>query len=272
MTLRLGQWVQHGELWCQRRYSVGGCLRFGGDHPLMQLELTGQSQGILRGRRVVFRPLWNSVDYLHESNKEGGTTCVATGLVWHQVGPTGRVELEIADGSERHGAGTLRLEWCGQNGPVVVNMPRIEFQFIDSDLAGPPHLSEPFVLTDLPDHVEPFDLSDPFDPPDLFEFAEANVLITDLFEEPVRFPPAKRLNDAQAERQLKRLLAKLARYGIALEVCDHFTPRDCYRLLTEVICVKQRVYPETAGTAWIQSFSTWEFCETCLTDFQECEF
>lgn len=72
MTLRLGQWVQHGELWCQRRYSVGGCLRFGGDHPLMQLELTGQSQGILRGRRVVFRPLWNSVDYLHESNKEGG--------------------------------------------------------------------------------------------------------------------------------------------------------------------------------------------------------
>jgi hypothetical protein len=97
---------------------------------------------------------------------------------------------------------------------------------------------------------------------DLIERGDGEPVGT-LFDEPVKFPRPEQLDDEQVETALKGLLAQLALYGIALDVCEHFTPRDAYRLLVEEICPNQTAYPELRNTRWIQHFSTWEHCDAC---------
>jgi hypothetical protein len=84
-----------------------------------------------------------------------------------------------------------------------------------------------------------------------------------LFDDVVKLPPPDSLSDEQAEVELKGLLIRLAMLGIALDMCEHYTARDAYRLLVEHICREQKAYPELRGTEWVQHFSTWEFCEKC---------
>jgi hypothetical protein len=55
----------------------------------------------------------------------------------------------------------------------------------------------------------------------------------------------------------------LARCGVSLAVCHHFTPREAYRLLIEEICVEERAYRELQGTQWVQTFMTSEYCPQC---------
>jgi hypothetical protein len=93
-------------------------------------------------------------------------------------------------------------------------------------------------------------------------------LISNIFEDPMKLPRPEQLDDEAAEKQLKSLLTQLALYGIALDVCSHFTPRDAYRLLLEEICTEERVYPELRHTQWVQHFMTSEFCEECDAEMQ----
>ena len=87
--------------------------------------------------------------------------------------------------------------------------------------------------------------------------------IGSLFETPMRFPSPDQLGDDEVEGALKALLAELALFGIALDICEHFTPRDAYRLLVEEICRTQTAYPELRKTQWVQQFTTAEFCADC---------
>ena len=47
-----------------------------------------------------------------------------------------------------------------------------------------------------------------------------------IFDGPMQFPRPDQLSYDQIEETLKSLLAQFALYGIALHVCEHFTPRD----------------------------------------------
>lgn len=89
-----------------------------------------------------------------------------------------------------------------------------------------------------------------------------------LFEKPLKLPSPDQLDDTQAEKVLKVLLAELAIFGIALDVCEHFTPRDAYRLLVEQICREERAFPELRNTQWVQHFMTSEFCPQCEAEFE----
>ena len=62
---------------------------------------------------------------------------------------------------------------------------------------------------------------------------------------------------------LKGVLARLVMIGVVLDVCDHFTPRDCYTLLIDEIIKEDGTYEELVGTGWVQHFSTWEYCKAC---------
>jgi hypothetical protein len=93
--------------------------------------------------------------------------------------------------------------------------------------------------------------------------------IVSIFDTPVKLPSPDKLDDSEAEEALKTLLAQLAMYGIALDVCEHFTPRDCYRVLIENICREEHVYPELRDTQWVQHFATSDYCEACLAEFDE---
>lgn len=98
-----------------------------------------------------------------------------------------------------------------------------------------------------------------------------DVPVGSLFDPPMRLPSPKQMNqmsDPQAEQVLKSLLARLALYGVALDICEHYTPRDAYRLLVERICPEEGVFPELRNTQWVQHFMTHEFCPQCDAEFE----
>jgi hypothetical protein len=79
-------------------------------------------------------------------------------------------------------------------------------------------------------------------------------------------PRPEDLDDVAVEAQLKSLLAELALAGVALDVCEHFTPRDCYRLLVDTVLDEGKQFNELVGTGWVTHVSTWEYCAACLSE------
>ena len=81
------------------------------------------------------------------------------------------------------------------------------------------------------------------------------------------------MDDESLEARFKGVLARLALAGIALDVCEHYTPREAYRLLVDKILPEERSFRELIGTGWVQHFSTSDYCgrceEECLRDYEE---
>jgi len=125
------------------------------------------------------------------------------------------------------------------------------------------------VEEDKPDIIRELELMDY-----LIEHSDGEP-VGSIFDSPSKLPPPDQLDDEQAELVLKSLLAQLAFYGIALDVCEHFTPRDAYRLLIEDILEEGRFHPELRQTQWVQHFMTAEHCTECdaeaQRDFEEYE-
>jgi hypothetical protein len=97
---------------------------------------------------------------------------------------------------------------------------------------------------------------------DLITQSDGQPILT-IFENPEQLPKADTISDAEAEMLLKALLGQMALFGIALNICEHCTPRDAYRLLVEEIATEGTFHPEMRGTEWVQHFMTSEFCPEC---------
>lgn len=95
------------------------------------------------------------------------------------------------------------------------------------------------------------------------------VPLSELFDGPLKCPLPDQLGDQEVEAALKMLLAQLALYGVALDVCEHFTPREVYRLLLEKVCPEEHAYPELRNTQWVQHYSTSDYCERCRADVEQ---
>jgi hypothetical protein len=80
--------------------------------------------------------------------------------------------------------------------------------------------------------------------------------------------PDGQLDDIQAEAALKGLLVQMAMVGVALDVCEHFTPRDCYRLLRDKVLLQPNAYPGLVGTGWGQHVMTCEHCSKCEAEWK----
>ncbi len=93
------------------------------------------------------------------------------------------------------------------------------------------------------------------------------VPLSELFDNPVKCPLPDQLDDEQVEAAMKSLLAELALFGVSLEICEHFTAREAYRLLLEEVCPEERAYPELRNTQWVQHYSTSDYCEQCQAEF-----
>lgn len=102
---------------------------------------------------------------------------------------------------------------------------------------------------------------------DLIESGEGEPL-GNIFKGVVDLPPPDSLDEQEAEVHLKAALCRMALFGIALNVCEHFTPKDAYRLLVEELCEEQCFFPELEGTNWVQHFDTIEHCEICQAQFE----
>ncbi len=84
-----------------------------------------------------------------------------------------------------------------------------------------------------------------------------------------QIPDPESLNDKEIEIELKSLLARLVMYGVVLDVCEHFSPRECLRLLLNEIIPDEGAYASLVRTGWAQHFCTWEYCTACEEELEK---
>ncbi len=118
-------------------------------------------------------------------------------------------------------------------------------------------------LQDAPDVGKEIELLD-----ELMESGEGEPIAM-IFEAPFRLRRPESLTEEEAEVELKKLLAQLALYNIAIDVCEHFSPGEVYEWLMNDILPKERAYPELRRTQWVQHFSTSDDCPECDAEFDE---
>jgi hypothetical protein len=91
-----------------------------------------------------------------------------------------------------------------------------------------------------------------------------------LFQTPLKLPTADRVeSDEQAKPLVLQILAQLALLSVALDVCEHFTPLQTYRLLMNEILPTARVHPNLAASEMVQHYSTSDYCQQCSDEFEE---
>ncbi|MBA3311928.1 MAG: hypothetical protein M3552_18520 [Planctomycetota bacterium] len=296
MTLRLDGLVVRGEIDNTRPYSVCGWLKLRGYRTPLTLNLTGDCGPSLKGLRVRFE------HPVPPDDREEDTNAELSDLAWQQIGPTGSMGV-VPSGSGQ--PGRLTLEWFSQNGrvtldladPVLEAVPDEDDPDQEADDEAEADLAALAGGDDLDDDEDPYglfpqDLMEHFDSQadqidreilpdsesvrgmseveymeDLIENGEG-VPIGNVFDPPIKLPRPEGLSDDVVEASLKRLLAQLARHGISLDICEHFSPRESYQLLLEEICPFEMTHPQLEATRWVQHFSTSDFCETCEAEFE----
>ncbi|MEM7474270.1 MAG: hypothetical protein AAF483_04700 [Planctomycetota bacterium] len=92
--------------------------------------------------------------------------------------------------------------------------------------------------------------------------------VTYLFDTALRLPrPDNVQSDEEAQPHVVAILAQLARLSVALDVCEHFSALDTYRLLMEDILPTAKVHPNLAKSDMVQHFSTSDVCRACEAEF-----
>jgi hypothetical protein len=347
MALRLDDLIEVGEINCTRYYTIFGFIKLRGQEAPLYLQLTGNPDPDLRGKRFRFEPRVTSTGKSRRSATE------LNRIAREQIGPPGdftaarqvRVfDCSVEEFYRRSKLGEsvptewkpcLYLEWFSQNGRVVIELPDPILEFLEADdrdggtetVDAIGELSDAGMETvdaddQLPwiddaeessaDYTEQDDLfesvedadeeEDPYGllPDDLQEHFDAQASETDrhirddndkpqdileaelmdelieggsgeplasIVEDIAHLPAHTLLDDSQVETALKTLLSQMALFGIALDVCEHFTPRDSYRYLMETILPHELGHRELRHTQWVQHFSTWEDCEQCAREF-----
>lgn len=90
--------------------------------------------------------------------------------------------------------------------------------------------------------------------------------VTSFFGDLAQLPDPDQLDDGEVEAQLKSVLGRLAMLGVTVDLCDHFTPRGCLRLLKERILRDAGVFEELIGTNWVTHIMTSEYCAQCTAE------
>jgi hypothetical protein len=76
-------------------------------------------------------------------------------------------------------------------------------------------------------------------------------------------PRPEDLDDEKVEIQLKLLLGQLAMFQVSVSMCEHFTPRDCYKLLLDTVLHESETFVELLGSGWVTGILTHEYCPEC---------
>lgn len=95
------------------------------------------------------------------------------------------------------------------------------------------------------------------------------VPLQDIVNGTGELPDPGTLTENQAEYALKALLARLAIYGVTLDMCEHYDAMAAYRLLRDKLGPDVHCYRELQGTGWVQHYSTYDFCEICEKEFEK---
>jgi hypothetical protein len=93
--------------------------------------------------------------------------------------------------------------------------------------------------------------------------------VVSLLDDIDKLPRPEALDDEAVETELKNLLMQLAMLNVTLDVCEHCTPRDCYRMLLDDILAGNETYEEFIGTGWTHHMMTSEYCPKCLAENED---
>ncbi len=89
-----------------------------------------------------------------------------------------------------------------------------------------------------------------------------------LFEKTLRLPrPDAVETDEEAWPLVVAILEQLARLSFVLDVCEHYTPLQTYRLLMEEVLQNAQVHPNLAASEIVQHYSTSDYCAECEAEF-----
>lgn len=260
MTWQLGHCVESGELHNTTCNQTHGWLRLRGWRRPLFVSLTGNAAFELAGRRWAF---------------DAASPLPADPLLRHlarqQIGPTGQIARLDEDG--------LYIEWFGQNGHVECRLgrtTRLELTEVECEAAA--RLAPPAPRDSLfrslpglggPDGLRPAKLVEQDDWETRFQLLD-RMLETDeeapigsLIEPPLHLPPPEQLAPPELVSLLKHALARLALLGISLDLCEHFTDQDAYRLLRDRIWWEETVHPDLAASGYIMHFLSYEYCPVC---------
>jgi hypothetical protein len=147
----------------------------------------------------------------------------------------------------------------------------------DDNLVPDPLLDSESPFSDLPKQKRSWDEVIPgIDPEtkamyeqwdEIFE-GEKDEPVAYLFETPLRLPPPDRVSsDDEAQTLVVSILAQLALLSVAVDVCEHFSPLQTYRLLMTEILPTAKVHPNLAASRMVQHYSTSDYCEACEAEF-----
>lgn len=93
--------------------------------------------------------------------------------------------------------------------------------------------------------------------------------ISYLFKTPLKLPKPEHVQDEEEAKLLVRsILAQLALLSVALDVCEHFSQVDTYRLLMNEILPTAKVHPNLAESEMVQHYSTTDFCSVCEAEME----
>jgi hypothetical protein len=304
MTHVISDAVICGEINNSRRNSVTGWIRLRGiDRPLI-LQLTGNCGDDLAGRCFRFEAAGqleadeeaDTMAPLLAPRQVGPVgTMTARGqvqLVDCAIAPPD--DDEDSDPLlDLHSKSCLVLDWFGQDGHVRIELLGADILYfdhadeaLDADEASAmvdeefeeelDEEEDPYGLfpADLHQHVaDGLTFDRPSDENELGEWDDdVNMVglneqpLQSLFDPPIKLYPSESLTDHQIEATLQALLARLARYGVALDMCEHFTAREAYQLLLDHILPEESVALKLVENGYIQHFSTYEFCPSCLEE------
>jgi len=114
-----------------------------------------------------------------------------------------------------------------------------------------------------PDTVEMYEQYD-----EIFE-GKKDEPISYLFPTTLQLPKPERVtSEEEAEGLVKAILSQLALLSVALDVCEHFTMQQTYRLLMQEILPTAKVHPNLAASEMVQHYATSDFCEQCDAEFE----
>ncbi len=189
----------------------------------------------------------------------------------------------------------LYLEWYSQHGRVVIELLDTQLTFVEIGIKNDwLEVMDADVEEDVDESLRADDETDPSDPfglfpsdldetlaaqfsldPSTLEVSEVDpaddsgeeVPLRVIFDPPLKLAPSSTLTDPQIAESLQLLLARLARHGVALTMCPHFSSREAYQLLLERILPEETVPAELVRAGYVQHFTTHVYCPMCLSHF-----
>ena len=248
-----------------RKGTVAGWLAMRDEDLRVHLWLSGDATPGLEGRRVRFATVEPDTGANHPRHS-------TSGLHGEQIGPAGRMFLRRPSGGGAKRRARLRviLEWFSQNGHVLVEADVAELE----QGAGEPLAVGRRRNDELEDGAyESFETGE-----DRVRSRVDRVLdeFSGVFDEvPVGSLLGSRMglvapNDVEGDgssgillAHVNRILARLAREWIAVDICEHFDTRDTYRFLWRLVHDESITVPRRRGRGVIERFLTHEACPAC---------